>query len=1519
MNKLFRKLFVLFLALTVAFAAVGCDGCGGGGDSYVPDTSVVQPETPVITMKSERSLIVGDEVYLSPTTKNVDGDLVWTSENPDVATVSNNGIVTANKAGTTKISASYNGVTAYCNVTVSYGNYIPNVATYSGIEVEGTAKTVLTVGGNFTLGAYVDFNNNVFNDATFTYASSNEEVLTVEADGTVKPHKSGDDVVITVNATWRDFTVSKSFNVNVRDNVLFYMNDNFLQNIVIDTPASYLDESERNNIITFNPTVKVGPNATVDNNVKVEVEPMDTTVEFSYDETSKIYTALAIGKTLIKLTYEYEGSVCVSSFTIEAVRPTAREITLPVELYSAGTGTYKVKNEDGTYTNKTLVDYAWGNGNDVTDVTLYDAYQDGESLAVNGEIVENVLVNFDSLTDTSITLGTKTESYVIYLNDAIAYYISDAYDLVNAVDKTNKASVSSGLYVLLNDIDMTGAPAIMNATAKIKFNGVFDGKGYTIYNPVVDMSLEESRGFLGVMQAGSILRDTAFININSIGHRRSRGWITSTASNITFENLYVDINENMELRAGMFGGFGVKADNIVINQRTPENFDLAEWFVTKGASQYGASAFAVEDELFDESTASKLNNVYLISRKPAHYYWSDKTLSEPYYKDNAIELNSRNEKRYGSRMAYGENETELHYVYEYFTKAVSEGGLGLENPTVQSVIAAMGDYGKISVLPNFRVYDTFSEISVDQSDKHKENITKFESSSCWTVVNGMPFWKGVYENTEIHDDYFGLTMGDQSADLGVVADVYTPYKLGITTVNPALVSELKFTVPANDFVEIDADNVLKAKAVQLGTTITATANFKYNGVDKTMSFPITFNDSVSVNSVITVDGVDIDDSGINLEINDEAIIGVNYNGTAVENDKITLSGNVDTVATVDGTKLTAVFDGKFNITVTFKVNDNDHVLVAPVSCYYPYKKITDAVHYEASTGVLETTAIEGTVFEASVGEEVLNESNGGLIIDGDSVKFRAKTSPTDTNAGIPYMWNKEGESNVFILTVKTKNNTYVFEKVSYWSIIINDESELKQAMGYDVNYAAEKLGSTSVNNSVEGNILKLAVVDKEVYYLGKYNVGLYRLGNDIDMKETDIGYTNNELNSSTLGGYAGLLDGFGYSIINFKPGTQGLFGQMNSYNRGSQVDKAFGTDQPNYRAIPFIPTIRNIAFEDVITEVDKPVIAASSSHNVNFVGRPPVIENIYVTVSNKSTGSAGIIGRVNKGTKTNNVYVVNNNDFGQFIELDGTFKFNDREGAVTIPESRVFYNPISTTAARNSSLFGRIGDSANTVVSKSVENTTNVYVVSKLPLMHYNGETNMSSSAILFDETNKTASLYLTFKGGYDSTAKKVRSYGYAANETVATIPTIHAIKANFLTEFNANYDTLETKKLLKSDMYGYYCSVCYEPTFAGLSETAAGSACTMTDSCTGTLIKVDKSFWNCPAIYEWTLPNLATETSSEFNIANGTIKFKSAYKYNTVDDMKSANLEFTSFTGDAGNGLWKVVEGELIWVGAQA
>ncbi len=1772
MNKLFKKLFVLLLALTVAFAAVGCDACNDGEDPdagntpTTPDTTVLQPEAPEITMMSQKELVIGDDFYLAPKTKNVKGDLLWNSSDPTVATVSN-GVVSALKEGKTTVTASYEGVSASAEITVGYGSYTPNIATYSGIDAVDTVKTVLAVGNGYQLGAYVDFNNKTFSDATFTYASSNEEFLTVDANGVVTPIESCDDVKVTVTATWRKFTVAKTFSIDVRENVLFYSNnDDALKNLIINTPAVYTPVEERNNVINIAPSVKVGPEATVDNNVSVEVVDMKDPIEaeYSYDAENKVYTALALGKVMINLSYVYEGKTYASNFTIEAVRP-VKEIALPVELYSAGAGTYKVLDTGtGKYVNKTLVDYAWGED---ADITLYDAYQDGEELKVNGEIAENILVNFDSYTDTAVTLGTKTEQYVVYLDDACSYYISDADDVIGAFDKTNKEFSSIGYYVFLNDVDMTGAPAIKNTT-EVKFQGVVEGQGHSIIKPVVDLSKPANKGFFGMIQSGSTVRNLAFIDINSIGHQPNVGWLTGEYSTnqetITFENIYIDVNEEMQHRGGMFARIYGKLNNFIVYQNNGAEFDGKDWIINADGN-YGNSLLArITSTIVD---TNNLNNVYVISGRVLQYtYTSDVKLSEPVYNDdNSIAVDDKGAKKWGSQMTYGENETELDYVYKYFTNSTAIGGLGLKNPTVQSVIQAMGGNGKIAVAPNVRVYDSYNDMTVDTDEKHLTNLVEFTYSPYWVIVNGAPVWKGIYDNVELHDEYFGINVGNQSAKNKVAVKNYTDYTLTLNTFKSELVTDLTFTAEANDYFDVKEikgeDNAvigykIVTKKVSDGQSVDLVASFKYNGVAKTKtiyvevvnlfdvainevitedgadvaidgdyqfaisingtaienvtyasndatvlalkdettdtftalkggiatitatfkydekdetrdfvvnvvdtiklssyvqigvetvdeeisldvykeyivdvvcndtvyeanklaltssnteivsvegnvikilkyfegasstisvtltekgrtynySFVVNVYDSVVEKSVITVGGVELEGSSINIEIPGSAVIGVNYNSAAVE--EVTLSGYDANAVTVEGTTITANSSTSFDLIVTYVVGGKNHVIVIPVACIYPSITIDTPVDYDASTGKLITTAtLEGDIFGASAGGQQLTIGDG-LTVDNNGITLRAQTSETDSVAGIPYITNKKGSNQVFELTIQTNVNTYVFTNVTYWTKIIYNATDLKEALGWDVKYEVRTYTAdeaTDRETELNGNGYFVATTKSgSNYYEGVYNAGIYKMMADVNMYHVDtnnpensgpkgIGYTNNPLDSnSKIGGFVGYFDGNGYTIDNFKPDAQGLFGRVSTYVAGNVVAGTNVTAGRRY--VDCKPVIKNLALTDVITTYydgtifyATPILANLLGTNTDYkLPHTTTVENIYVTVSSDSTALGSLVTHLGGCTKMNNVYIKNQNEFNM-VEVDGKFyRMTDDFTRPTVKNGTKVWNVMKNWKdSRDGVLFGwaysTLGEapSSDDTATGTLDNTTNVHVVSTMPI-NFSSKSSMfefaysaSYTGIKFSADNgiefNNDSIYKLGKINKDKTNVYV-AVAYAANEEVGNILIPYGFKQSAIDDVKyilrpVTEDTLTTG--LGLEFKGNYndsafiCENCGEITFSVTGRTVKAKDDCLS-GCGGKYVdtanykvknsanKTGNGPFASPCVYKFTV-HTAADMGEYYSDSNGAFKLKGVYKYSDVDAMKAANNDYCSFTGEAGNGLWNVVEGELKWVGRVA
>lgn len=127
-HRLVRWLEVARRAKTCVTAAmlVGLgtlQACGGGGDPVTPDV----PPTVAISSASGSTVASGATLSLSVRATNRRGatvpnpPIVWTSGTPTVASVSSTGIVTGAVAGTSSITATYDGVSAAFTVTVTPG------------------------------------------------------------------------------------------------------------------------------------------------------------------------------------------------------------------------------------------------------------------------------------------------------------------------------------------------------------------------------------------------------------------------------------------------------------------------------------------------------------------------------------------------------------------------------------------------------------------------------------------------------------------------------------------------------------------------------------------------------------------------------------------------------------------------------------------------------------------------------------------------------------------------------------------------------------------------------------------------------------------------------------------------------------------------------------------------------------------------------------------------------------------------------------------------------------------------------------------------------------------------------------------------------------------------------------------------------------------------------------------------------------------------------------------------------
>lgn len=171
MSKLFKQLAIAVMTTAIAIS-------GTATTTTTPLSKVTaQAATTAkqsITLKnvngSTKKMITGETFTLK--SNYTAGKLIFKSSNPEIASVSSRGKITAKKAGTSKIT-----ITLKANKKVKK---TLNVKTYVPIEIrqKGIAKSVLSA----TSGLSQQISTN-YKKSKLIFTSSNPEVATVDADG----------------------------------------------------------------------------------------------------------------------------------------------------------------------------------------------------------------------------------------------------------------------------------------------------------------------------------------------------------------------------------------------------------------------------------------------------------------------------------------------------------------------------------------------------------------------------------------------------------------------------------------------------------------------------------------------------------------------------------------------------------------------------------------------------------------------------------------------------------------------------------------------------------------------------------------------------------------------------------------------------------------------------------------------------------------------------------------------------------------------------------------------------------------------------------------------------------------------------------------------------------------------------------------------------------------------------------------------------------------------------------------
>ncbi len=360
-----------------------------------------------VTMDSGVSVVLEETYNLNA---KVNGEtqegIAFTSANPEIVTVSENGLLTGVSCGETTVTATYEGKSATATVTVGLGDNVPTLqmASVSGSELQ------ISWLDEIDLSATVLYKGKTYDDCTLSYTV--DETKATVTNGVFKAKTVGESKV-TLSAAWRNVPVAltKEITINAISSAEISINKGQLNGAVLYTAERLGDQ-------TFTRSLPFDILAEIDGEeVEYSMEILKGAECISID--GGILTAKKVGEVEIRISVTNSQGVEFSenaAFTVE--KPFLSEVKALTTKFDTVTSQFGSVSEIFGY-----------------ETTIIEAYENGEPLTVEDGKIKGLQINAD---------GSDTQKTLLVYDEFCGYTVSfTAYSGVKILAPFNTAGAAN--------------------------------------------------------------------------------------------------------------------------------------------------------------------------------------------------------------------------------------------------------------------------------------------------------------------------------------------------------------------------------------------------------------------------------------------------------------------------------------------------------------------------------------------------------------------------------------------------------------------------------------------------------------------------------------------------------------------------------------------------------------------------------------------------------------------------------------------------------------------------------------------------------------------------------------------------------------------------------------------------------------------------------------------------------------------------------------------------------------------